>query len=163
MTRIPDSHYDPDLELDFMDIATSVARQSSLYGYYSDLAVDALAERDAAEDTLKQMEGEVELEIRKNAEESKQKLTIPEVTAKVASDPRLVAQRKLIVDKTREYKKLDSKVKALDQKKSMIECAVRMVVSKSMGISTSGVATEYTEEESVDAIRRSLNNRGNRG
>lgn len=45
-------HNDPDLELDFLDIATSVARQSSLYGYYGELAVDARADRDSAMNLL---------------------------------------------------------------------------------------------------------------
>ena len=142
-----------------MDLQPAVAMQSSLYAYYSDLAVDALAERDDAVDTLKKMEGEVELEIRKDAEKNKQKLTIPEVTALVASDPRLVEQRKVIVDKTKEFKKLDSKVKALDQKKSMIECAVRMMLSKSNVLSSKGVAEDWAADESQNAIRRRLNGR----
>ncbi len=150
---------DPDLEIDFMDLQPVVAMQSSLYGYYSDRAVDAGAERDEAVDVLKKMEGEVELEIRKNADANKQKLTIPEVTALVASDPRLVEQRKVVVEKTKAFKKLDSKVKALDQKKSMIECAVRMMLSKSNVISQNGVAEEWAGEESQRSIRNSLNGR----
>lgn len=162
MTRIPDTHYDPDLELDFMDIATSVARQSSLYGYYSELAVDARAERDEAVNDLDRRTAEVELEIRKKADADKQKLTIPEVTALVASNKELADLKAVVVEKNKKFLKLDGKVKALEHKRSMIESAVRMVVSKSMGISTSGVANEYAEDESVDAIRRSLNSRGTR-
>lgn len=150
---------DPDLEIDFMDLQPAVAMQSSLYAYYSDLAVDALAERDEAVDALKKMEGEVELEIRKDAEANKQKLTIPEVTALVASDPRLVEQRRVIVEKTKEFKTLDGKVKALDQKKSMIECAVRMMLSKSNVLSSKGVADDWAADESQNAIRRRLNGR----
>ena len=47
---------DPDLEIDFLDLQPAVAMQSSLYGYYSDLAVDARMDRDDAVDTLKKME-----------------------------------------------------------------------------------------------------------
>ena len=150
---------DPDLEIDFLDLQPAVAMQSSLYGYYSDLAVDARMDRDDAVDTLKKMEGEVELEIRKDAEKNKVKLTIPEVTAMVASDSRLVEQRKVIVEKTREFMKLDGKVKALDQKKSMIECAVRMMLSKSNVLSSKGVAEDWAGDESTTSIRRHLNGR----
>ena len=150
---------DPDLEIDFLDLQPAVAMQSSLYGYYSDLAVDARMDRDDAVDTLKKMEGEVELEIRKDAEKNKVKLTIPEVTAMVASDSRLVEQRKVIVEKTREFMKLDGKVKALDQKKSMIECAVRMMLSKSNVLSSKGVAEDWAGDESTNSIRRHLTGR----
>ena len=147
---------DPDLAIDFMDLQPAVAMQSSLYGYFSELAVDARAERDAAVDELTKAEGEVELEIRRTAEESKQKLTIPEVTAKVASHPRLVELRALVVEKNKEFLKLDGKVKALDHKKSMIECAVRMMLSKSNLMSEKGVVEDYGENYSRDEIRRSL-------
>lgn len=150
---------DPDLEIDFMDLQPPVAMQASLYGYYSDLAVDARAERDSAVDELTRAEGEVELEIRKNAEENKQKLTIPEVTAKVASHPRLVELRAIVVEKNKAFLKLDSKVKALDHKKSMIESAVRMVVSRSNGISSNGVTEDWSNEDSTRAIRNQLNRR----
>ena len=139
-----------------MDLQPVVAMQSSLYGYFSELAVDARAERDAAVDELTKAEGEVELEIRRTAEESKQKLTIPEVTAKVASHPRLVELRALVVEKNKEFLKLDGKVKALDHKKSMIECAVRMMLSKSNLMSEKGVVEDYGENYSRDEIRRSL-------
>lgn len=147
---------DPDFEIDFLDLQPAVAMQSSLYGYYSDLAVDARAERDTAVDELTRAEGEVELEIRKNAEANKQKLTIPEVTALVASSPRLVELRAIVVEKNKAFLKLDSKVKALDHKKSMIECAVRMMLSKSNVMSSNGVVDEYGENYSRDEIRRNL-------
>ena len=150
---------DPDMEIDFMDLQPAVAMQASLYGYYSELAVDARAERDSAVDELTKAEGEVELEIRRTAEESKQKLTIPEVTAKVASHPRLVELRAVVVEKNRAFLKLDSKVKALDHKRSMIESAVRMVVSRSNGISSSGVAEDWSNEDSTRTIRNQLNRR----
>jgi hypothetical protein len=150
---------DPDLDIDFMDLQPAVAMQASLYGYYSELAVDARAERDSAVDELTKAEGEVELEIRKTAEESKQKLTIPEVTAKVASHPRLVELRAVVVEKNRAFLKLDSKVKALDHKRSMIESAVRMVVSRSNGISSNGVAEDWSNEDSTRTIRNQLNRR----
>lgn len=151
------SEIDPDYEIDFQDLQPAVAMQSSLYGYYSEKAADARAERDSAINALKRMEGEVELEIRKKADESKQKLTIPEVTAKVAADPRLAEQRRVIVEKTREFLKLDGKVNALDQKRSMIECAVRMTMSRSNSLSRTGVFDDWTANKSQDEIRASLN------
>ena len=150
---------DPDLDIDFMDLQPAVAMQASLYGYYSELAVDARAERDSAVDELTKAEGEVELEIRKTAEESKQKLTIPEVTAKVASHPRLVELRAVVVEKNRAFLKLDSKVKALDHKRSMIESAVRMAVSRSNGISSNGVTEDWSNDETTRTIRNQLNRR----
>ena len=154
MTTLP---RDPDLDLDFMDLPTAVARQSSLYGYFSDLAVDARADRDDAVNHLDRRTAEVELMIRKNAADRNEKLTESRVSALVDSDEELNALKKDVVEKNRTLQKLESKVRALDHKKSMIDAAVRMVVSKSMGMSMDGVSSEYSEEESVNSIRRGLN------
>lgn len=156
MTTLP---RDPDLDLDFMDLPTAVARQSSLYGYFSELAVDARAERDDAVNYLDRRTAEVELEIRKKAEANKEKITEARVSALVDSCEELNDLKKDVVEKNRALQKLESKVRALDHKKSMIDSAVRLVVSKSMGMSMDGVSSDFTEEESVNAIRRGLNSR----
>ena len=64
---------DPDLVIDFMDLPTAVSRQSSLFSYYSDIAVDARASRDEALNTLNCKTAEVELAIRANAKKSGEK------------------------------------------------------------------------------------------
>lgn len=150
-------HNDPDLELDFLDIATSVARQSSLYGYYGELAVDARADRDSAMNLLDRRTAEIELEIRKHAAELGEKMTESKVSALVEANPELADLKADVVEKNRALQKLETKVRALDHKRSMIESAVRMVVSKSMGISNDGVTTEFADAESTRAIRDSLN------
>lgn len=147
---------DPDLEIDFMDLQPPVAMQASLYGYYSDKAVDARAERDSAVNELDRVTAAVELEIRKNAEESGEKLTEAKVNAKVEQDKRVVELKEIVVEKNRILQRHEAKCRALDHKKSMIECAVRMMLSKSNVMSEKGVADEWAGDESQKAIRREL-------
>lgn len=156
---IMDKNVDPDLEIDFLDLQPAVAMQSSLYGYYSDLAVDARAERDAAVNELDRMTAATELEIRETAQAKGEKLTEGKVSSLVESDSRIVAQKAIVVEKNKTMQKAESKVRALDQKRSMIECAVRMTLSKSNGMSQNGVTEEWSNEESTRAIRGQLNRR----
>ena len=156
---IMDKNVDPDLEIDFLDLQPAVAMQSSLYGDYSDLAVDARAERDAAVNELDRMTAATELEIRETAQAKGEKLTEGKVSSLVESDSRIVAQKAIVVEKNKTMQKAESKVRALDQKRSMIECAVRMTLSKSNGMSQNGVTEEWSNEESTRAIRGQLNRR----
>ena len=150
------SQVDPDLDIDFMDLQPSVAMQASLYGYYSDKAVDARAERDSAVNELDRVTADVELEIRKKAEENGEKLTEAKVNAKVEQDKRVVDLKDVVVEKNRILQRHEAKCRALDHKKSMIECAVRMMLSKSNVMSEKGVADEWAGDESQKAIRREL-------
>jgi hypothetical protein len=150
---------DPDLDLDFMDLQTAVSRQTSLYDYYAQKCADARADRDEAVNRLDARSAQVELRIRQEAEAAKQKITIPEVTAQVAANEELIGLRQDVVDKNREYLRLDAKVRALDHKKTMIECAVRMTLSKSYNMSEDGVSVGYAEQESTASVRRGLNHK----
>lgn len=150
---------DPDLAIDFMDLQPAVAMQASLYGYYSDKAVDARAERDSAVNELDRVTSAIELEIRKNAADTGAKITEGKVTALVETDERIVALKALVVEKNKELQKVETKCRALDHKRSMVECAVRMMLSKSNVISQNGVADEWAGEESQRSIRNSLNGR----
>lgn len=84
-------------------------------------------------------------------------MTESKVSALVEANPELADLKADVVEKNRALQKLETKVRALDHKRSMIESAVRMVVSKSMGISNDGVTTEFADAESTRAIRDSLN------
>ena len=150
------SQVDPDLDIDFMDLQPSVAMQASLYGYYSDKAVDARAERDSAVNELDRVTADVELEIRKKAEENGEKLTEAKVNAKVEQDKRVVDLKDVVVEKNRILQRHEAKCRALDHKKSMIECAVRMMLSKSNVMSEKGIADDWAGDESQKAIRREL-------
>lgn len=148
---------DKDLELDLKDLQSSVAKQSSLYDYWGSKAADARAERDTAVNKLDHMTAQVELEIRKNAAAAGEKLTEAKVSAMVENDPELNALKAVVVEKNRELQRLETKVRALDHKKTMIECAVRLTISKSYEMSTDGVVTDWSAEDSQASIRKSLN------
>lgn len=150
---------DPDLEIDFLDIPTAVGMQSSLYGYYGELAVDARAERDSAVNLLDKRTAEVELEIRKRAADTGEKMTESKVSALVEANSELADLKADVVEKNRALQKLETKVRALEHKRSMVESAVRLVVSKSMGLSNDGVTDAFAESESTRAIRDGLNRR----
>lgn len=156
LTNLPK---DPDLDLDFLDLQTSVARQSSLYSYYSELAVNARAERDTAANTLDIETAKTELNIRADAANRGEKMTESKVSALVESNDHLAELKAELVQKNKELQSLESKVRALDHKKTMIECAVRMVVSKSMGMSMDGVTDNWSDMETTRSIRNGLNGR----
>ena len=61
-----------------------------------------------------------------------------------------------VVEKNRILQRHEAKCRALDHKKSMIECAVRMMLSKSNVMSEKGVADDWAGDESQKAIRREL-------
>lgn len=153
----PSLQVDKDLELDLKDLAPAVARQSSLYDYYGQLAADARAERDTAVNLLDKRTAEVELEIRKNAAAAGEKLTEAKVSAMVEADPELDHLKAEVVAKNKALQSLETKVRALDHKKTMIECAVRLTISKSYEMSTDGVVTDFSAEDSQAANRKSLN------
>lgn len=148
---------DPDLLIDFMDLPTAVSRQSSLFNYYSEIAVDARASRDEALNDLNRKTAEVELAIRAKAKASGEKLTESTVSANVSTDEVLCSLKAAVVERNRELGKAEAKVRSLDHKRAMVEAAVRMVLSKSMGMSMSGVSEEYTCDTSQQAIRDGLN------
>lgn len=150
---------DPDLEIDFMDLQPAVAMQSSLYGYYSDKAVDARSERDSAVNELDKVTAAVELEIREDAVKNGEKLTEAKVNAKVEQDKRVVALKEDVVEKNRILQRHEAKCRALDHKRTMLEMAVRMMLSKSNVLSSKGVAEDWAAEESQNAIRRRLNDK----
>lgn len=152
---------DRDLELDLKDLAPAVARQSSLYDYYGQLAADARADRDTAVNKLDRRTAEVELEIRKAATAAGEKLTEAKVSAMVDADPELNSLKADVVEKNRELQHLETKVRALDHKKTMIECAVRLSISKSNGMSMDGAVTDWSAEDSQASIRKSLNKKDN--
>ena len=139
---------DPELEIDFLDLQPAVAKQTSLYDYYGQEAADARADRDTAE---------IELEIRKNAAQAGEKLTEAKVSAMVEADPEINRLKADVVEANRHLQKMETKVRALDHKKTMIECAVRMVLSKSYNMSEDGVATDWAAEESTASVRRGPN------
>lgn len=148
---------DPDLVIDFMDLPTAVSRQSSLFSYYSEIAVDARASRDEALNALNRKTAEVELAIRSKAKKTGEKLTESTVSANVGTDEELCSLKAAVVERNRELGKAEAKVRALDHKRTMVEAAVRMALSKSMGMSMSGVSEEYTGDTAQRAIRGELN------
>ena len=148
---------DPDLDVDFMDLQTAVARQTSLYDYYGQKAADARADRDTAVNFLDRKTAEVELEIRKAAAQSGEKVTEAKVAALVEADPELSTLKADVVEKNKVLQKLETKVRALDHKKTMIECAVRMTLSKSYNMSEDGVSSDWAGQESTASVRRGLN------
>ena len=150
------SQVDPDLEIDFMDLQPPVAMQASLYGYYSDKAVDARAERDSAVNELDRITASVELEIREDAAKSGEKLTEAKVNAKVEQDKRVVDLKIAVVEKNRVLQRFEAKCRALDHKRSMLESAVRMMLSKSNVLSEKGVADDWVADESQRIMRNQL-------
>lgn len=155
--HLDDVETDPDLVIDFMDLPTAVSRQSSLFNYYSEIAVDARARRDEALNALNRKTAEVELAIRAKARISGEKLTESTVSANVDIDEELCSLKAAAVERNKELGKAEAKVRALDHKRAMVEAAVRMALSKSMGMSVSGVSEEYTCDTSQRAIRDELN------
>lgn len=146
-----------DLDLDFKDLETSVARQSSLYDYYASREAEAREDRDRAVNKLDNMTARTELRIRKEAADSGEKLTEAKVFALVGADEELERLREDVVKANRKLLDASRVVRALDHKKTAIECAVRMVASGSWATSTSTDVSSYKNENTTRSIRENLN------
>lgn len=147
-----------DLDLDFKDLQTHVARQSSLYDFYASKAAEAREARDRKVNALDARTAQVELEIRKSAAQSGEKLTEAKVSAMVEADPELITLKDEVVTANRTLQDAETKVRALDHKKTMIECAVRMAISNSYETSQSGAVSDYSAENVNREMRKNLNN-----
>lgn len=123
-------HNSNDLELDHSDLIGEAARQASLYGYYADQAVKARAARDSAVNRLTQRSAELNLQFRKDAADKGIKVTEGTIQAQLDSDPELVDLKAEVVRTNSDYITLDSMLKALDHKKSMIEIVSRLTLSE---------------------------------
>lgn len=154
------NYRDPDLEIDYHDLQTAVARQSSLFGYYSELAVEARAARDEAVNNLDAETARTELDIRRKAAATGEKLTEAKVSALIDADPHLAELKTEVVVKNKEMMLREGKVRALEHKRCMIDNAVRMMLSRSNGMSLDGVTETWSEEEGRNEIRRGLMRRG---
>lgn len=146
-----------DLDLDFKDLQTSVARQSSLYDYYASKAADAREARDRKVNSLDARTAAVELEIRKAAADAGEKMTEAKVSALVEADPELLKMKDEVVTLNRTLQDAETIVRALDHKKTMIECAVRMAISNSYETSASGAVSDFSADNAQRQLRDNLN------
>lgn len=145
-----------DLDLDFKDLETSVARQSSLFDYYASKEAEARETRDRAVNRLDTQSARTELDIRKNAAAG-EKLTEAKIAAMVLADPELEKLRDEVVTANRALLDASRIVRALDHKKTAIECAVRMSVSRNYETTATGAVSDFKTEKTRDALRANLN------
>lgn len=146
-----------DLDLDFKDLETSVARQSSLFDYYASKEAEAREIRDRAVNKLDTQSARTELDIRKNAAAAGKKLTEATIASMVLADPELEKLRDEVVTANRALLDASRIVRALDHKKTAIECAVRMSVSRNYETTATGAVSEFKTEKTRDALRANLN------
>lgn len=146
-----------DLDLDFKDLQTAVARQSSLFDYYASKEAEAREARDNAVNKLDVQSARTELDIRKNAAAAGEKLTEAKIAAMVLTDPDLEKLRDEVVKANRALLDASRVVRALDHKKTAIECAVRMSVSRSYETTATGAVSDYSNENARTELRANLN------
>ena len=149
-----------DLELDRSDLIGEAARQASLYGYYADQAVKARSDRDTAVNRLTQRSAELNLQFRKMAADKGLKVTEGTIQAQLDSDPELIELKADLVRTNANYITLDSMLKALDHKKSMIEIVSRLTLSEKYAAAKANDPTLQGGaygDASADAVRDYLN------
>lgn len=150
-----------DLELDRSDLIGEAARQASLYGYYADQAVKARSDRDTAVNRLTHRSAELNLQLRKTAADNGVKVTEGTIQAQLDSDPELVELKADVVQTNANYITLDSMLRALDHKKSMIEIVSRLTLSEKYAAAKANDSTLQGGaygDASADAVRDYLNN-----
>lgn len=156
----PTTNSNNDLELDRSDLIGEAARQASLYGYYADQAVKARSDRDTAVNRLTQRSAELNLQFRKDAADKGLKVTEGTIQAQLDSDPELVELKAAVVRANADYITLDSMLKALDHKKSMIEIVSRLTLSEKYAAAKANDPTLQGGaygDSSADAVRDYLN------
>ena len=141
-----------DFNLDTANLMAEVCRQASLYDYYGEQAVNARDARDRTLNKLDQRTAEVELAIRKAAADSGTKLTEGAIHSQVECDPELIQLRDEVVTANKNLGILDTAVRALDHKKSMIEVASRLTLNSLFRADPDQLADTAT-----DSIRDHLN------
>lgn len=149
-----------DLELDRSDLIGEAARQASLYGYYADQAVKARINRDTAVNRLTQRSAELNLQLRKTAADNGVKVTEGTIQAQLDSDPELIELKADVVRTNANYITLDSMLRALDHKKSMIEIVSRLTLSEKYATAKANDSTLQGGaygDASADAVRDYLN------
>lgn len=146
-----------DLDLDFADLQTAVARQSSLFDYYAGKEADAREARDRAVNKLDVQSARCELDIRKLAADRGEKLTEAKIAALVLADPELEKLRDEVVAANRKLLDASRIVRALDHKKTAIECAVRMTCSRNYETSSTGAVSDFSQENTRSTLRANLN------
>lgn len=149
---------DPDFQLDIMDLQTEIGKQTSTYAYYSDQLVEAKADRERLLNRLDLRESQIELEIRKDAEDSGQKLTETRIQSLIKVRDEIVDLKEKIVEANRAVGVLATAVEAMEHKKAMISNAVSMAVTNTCGLKVvQRDASTIENERNTETLLKRLN------
>lgn len=148
----------PDFQLDIMDLQTEIGKQTSTYAYYSDQLVEAKADRERLLNRLDLRESQIELEIRKDAEDSGQKLTETRIQSLIKVRDEIVDLKEKIVEANRAVGVLATAVEAMEHKKAMISNAVSMAVTNTCGLKVvQRDASTIENERNTETLLKRLN------
>lgn len=148
----------PDFQLDIMDLQTEIGKQTSTYAYYSDQLVEAKADRERLLNRLDLRESQIELEIRKDAEDSGQKLTETRIQSLINVRDEIVDLKEQIVQANKAVGILSTAVEAMEHKKAMISNAVSMAVTNTCGLKVvQRDASTIENERNTETLLKRLN------
>lgn len=148
----------PDFQLDIMDLQTEIGKQTSTYAYYSDQLVEAKADRERLLNRLDLRESQIELEIRKDAEDSGQKLTETRIQSLIKVRDEIVDLKEQIVQANKAVGILSTAVEAMEHKKAMISNAVSMAVTNTCGLKVvQRDASTIENERNTETLLKRLN------
>lgn len=148
----------PDFQLDIMDLQTEIGKQTSTYAYYSDQLVEAKADRERLLNRLDLRESQIELEIRKDAEDSGQKLTETRIQSMIKVRDEIVDLKEQIVQANKDVGILSTAVEAMEHKKAMISNAVSMAVTNTCGLKVvQRDASTIEDERNTETLLKRLN------
>lgn len=148
----------PDFQLDIMDLQTEIGKQTSTYAYYSDQLVEAKADRERLLNRLDLRESQIELEIRKDAEDSGQKLTETRIQSLIKVRDEIVDLKEKIVQANKVVGILATAVEAMEHKKAMISNAVSMAVTNTCGLKVvQRDASTIENERNTETLLKRLN------
>lgn len=132
---------------------------SNIYGYYSDLQSDLRIEKDEDEAKLKLLEGERELDIRANPPDDVPKITEAVIKALLATDKILEEQRKKVREIKAQLHTLDSAIRTLEHKKSMLGKLVDLYGQNYFSMPKGGNNKTSNDEAQISA-RKKLSKKG---
>lgn len=146
--------FEQDINLDIHNLGEEVIRQASRYYKWSTAWVNSMSERDRIKNLLETKRYEVEIEIREN---TPSKLTEATVKALTEINKEVMELKDKLVEITLKTNQLQTAKIALEQKKDMLDNAVRIYQTGYWGEMAVPNTNKITEKETDKMIKETLN------
>jgi len=152
-------NFEDDLKIDEDSLNMECIRQPKLYMQYAEQVAEAERALNNSKLTLDVARANTDSDIRKDAKEKGEKVTEAIVATKILADECIIKQMEVVNNYRKNYSILQSAVKAMDHKKTMINNLVSLWIGSYFSTPTN--KKEVTEEgnnKMQDRIKEKLQN-----